>query len=445
MATEETGENQVPGNEDLHNKIGDFFDDKVDEFLKRSIGGEEEQKPEKEEAPEPKEEEEDVREAEQHQEDEPEAGSEKEQQEEGEEDVFPKLTEEGDEEPSQKPQEAAEEEDEPEDPYTPPKFKKRLDRAKERAAKEAEKRAAEKYEAEIAELKKQIDEGSGSNVSEDQPEPVSDAEREELIMLRRKFAAENDPEIRNQYDNRIVDSREAISDVLGKYFSHPDDEQARKNFDHLYQSNPESARKLLEEIEKKNPVDAQIITAKIGDIMSLKRGKQRAVDEAAKTAKEWFEQQEQKKQQQEQLSQQEVEQRRSAYLQQFDGILQNKQFQPLPTAGLEGEQLKKAEADNSVRDRMRRVVEAAKKATSPADVARLTSAAALAVKFEAENKALKNELDAVKKRLDERINAGQVSKRNRATAPTTRKEKKPESSGDFIRDFDQRVQEIIKS
>src|SRR5690606_6420492 len=145
----------------------------------------------------------------------------------------------------------------------------------------------EEYEAKIRELSEREPEDKGKA-------ELSAAEKEELMMLRRRISAENDPEIKEKFDAQIADNLDTVKEtIMGVRWNAEDRERLEKigDFEEFARSNPRRFKVILDAVEEVNPVEADIIRSKIADNASLRRGKQRTIKELSEKANEWFEKQ----------------------------------------------------------------------------------------------------------------------------------------------------------
>ena len=263
-------------------------------------------------------------------------------------------------------------------------------------------------------------------------------------MLRRRVSAEDDPEIKQQYDGKIEDNRATIEDVLKQSFPAKEDQDRLSRmgpFDEwaAQPQNGSAAAKILETLAQDNPIQADIIRAKIAENIGLKRGKQRALEERSKDAKEYFAKRNQEAE--EQQKQQEVQQaqQQEAVKAAFNKALSYKPLQALPTEGLEGTKLKEVQQENKVRQQMQRFLSDVRdrKYNSVEDGVNIVFAAAKSMQLKHENNKLANRLKELEEQLNKRKEAGSVSRQSRATAATNKRtEERFRSTGDPGRDFD---------
>lgn len=344
-----------------------------------------------------------------------------------------------------KPQD--DEEDDDKDPYAHPLPKKRIERIRRKAAKEVEERLKTEYDRKIEELQAKLAEKESA-----QPKEVSlltDAEREELLMLRRRIGAENDPEIKQQYDSKMEDNRLTIEDVMKQAFPAKEDQERLSRlgaFDEWASDpkNSNAAARILEALAEENPIQADIVRAKIAENISLKRGKMKAIEERSKSAKEWFETRTKQQAEQEEQQRKAFEEQRKMVKSKFDqGLKSYKSLQLVPTDGLDGKALEDAKAENKVRQQMQQFISDVRdeKYANIDDGINMVFAAAKAIKLQHDNARLQAKLKELEAKLNQRKEAGTVSRQSRATAPTVRREEKKVQTGDWKSQFDMLVAE----
>lgn len=352
-----------------------------------------------------------------------------------EEEVAPKPKEEQTKADESKPPEEDEEE-EPGNPYERIP-KKRLERLKRKVTRETEERLKTEYDRKIAELEAKLHQKQSEKPSAESA--LTDAEKEELLMLRRRISVESDPEIKQQFDAKVDDNRATIQEVLQQAFPAKEDQERLERmgpFDE-WASDPKNgpaAAKILETLAEDNPIQADIIRNKIAENISLKRGKQRAIAEQSKGAKEWFEKRNQEEASQRQQQEQEMVQRQTFVKEQFDRTLtQVKTLQPIPEDGLEGGKLEEVRDQNKVRNQMRRFIADVRdqKYSTVKDGINLVFAAAKSLELKHKTQLLEKKVQELEGKLSQRKEAGTVSRQSRATAATTRRDDQKKPSGDW--------------
>ena len=358
--------------------------------------------------------------------------------EEDEEEVAPKPEEEKPKADEPKPPEEDEEEEQG-NPYERIP-KKRLERLKRKVTRETEERLKTEYDKKIAELEAKLQQRqSEKDAARDGPDGLTDAEREELLMLRRRVSVENDPEIKQQFDAKVEDNRATIQEVLQQAFPAKEDQERLGRmgpFDE-WASDPKNgpaAAKILETLAQDNPIQADIIRNKIAENISLKRGKQRTIEERSKDAKEWFAKRNQEEESQRQQQEQEMAQRQQFVKEQFDRTLTEvKTLQPIPEDGLEGAKLQEVREQNKVRNQMRRFIADVRdqKYSTVKDGINLVFAAAKSLELKHKAQQLEKKVHELEEKLNQRKEAGTVSRQSRATATTTRREEQKKPTGDW--------------
>lgn len=235
-----------------------------------------------------------------------------------------------------------EEDEEPlEEPTDSPRFKKRLEKAKERGRKDAERAFAQ----ERAQLEAELKEARQKAESVETVEGLGDAEREELKQLRRRYGLQNDPTVKEKFDNRIQTNNEVAKEILERYA----DDTIRKELAaapdvtaYAYKD-PKAFHEFVKLIEDENPFEAEQLKSAILGNISLNREKQRYVETESKKADEYFAQREVEQTKAQQEAQQQAEQRRKQFTEGLTAIKENEFYAPIDTSNLEG--AKKAEAE----------------------------------------------------------------------------------------------------
>ena len=123
-----------------------------------------------------------------------------------------------------------------------------------------------------------------------------------------------------------------------------------------------------------------------------------------------------------------------------------KSLQLVPTEGLTGKALEDAKAENAVRKQMRQFISDVRdrKVNQVEDGVNMVFAAAKAIQLAHEKKKLASRVKELETQLNQRKQAASVQ-RNRTVAGTfAPKKKEPETSGNFLENFERRVAELAK-
>lgn len=236
------------------------------------------------------------------------------------------------------------------DPHGNPKTKKRVEKLLGKINSLKSELKAKVDPAEVAQLKQKIAE------LEEAPkvDPISEEDRKELTMLRRRFSLETDPEFRQEFDDKIKQSVGIIEDIIDQHVDSKDAEEIKRiGFEKFVKNSPSAYRQFVELLEERNPADADLVKAKYGEVRSLRSLRDRKAQELTADAEKWAQEQSQKKvntQHQQAEYQKQIESARKQLESQM--IEKDPMFAKLPEKGLEGEKLKKVQAENARRDKI---------------------------------------------------------------------------------------------
>jgi len=362
-----------------------------------------------------------------------------------------KETEQEEEGKSPEPESSEKEEAEEHDPFESPKIKKRLDRQKqrlEREAREREDKLRAEYEAKIAELSKKVE-----SVEQSANNGLSDAEREELIMLRRRIDVESDPEIRKQFDDKIQDNRDAITEILLDKFRLPENQERIKeigDFAEFSRREPKAASDILDALAEHDPISAEIIKAKIAENVSLQRAKKRAIEEASKKAKEYFEERNKKLSEVQNAEKQRLDEMGKLFAEGVKRIYASEGFRDIDTTGLDGDKKKEVEATNALRAKMRNAIEWGTQALANNDmkgVLQMIAAAAKTWELQDTINKLKAQNEELNGRIEARKKASSVAKEGRVSSasapkPSPKKPNTPQNIDEWEAQLDEQARKI---
>lgn len=288
------------------------------------------------------------------------------------------------------------------DPHANPRTKRSMERLLGKIS--AQKKVLGTQEKELATLKQEIE---ALKAQKPESDPVTDAEKEELKMLRRRVAVESDPEITGKYDTRIGAINETLNAIVDSSFNPEDAAKIKQmGFETFAKSLPREYKKLIEKLDEDSPYDAETVRASLGELRSLSTQRKHDIEKLSQESdKYWAE-----KQKVAQESEQQVQKRTEAIKQiraalEDELINRDKYFMTIDTSKLSGEEKERAEKENKRRAYYQKNIrERIHAATLEEQQKTIYQAAMLPVianmlKDErAELKRVKTELDSIKKK-----------------------------------------------
>lgn len=232
-------------------------------------------------------------------------------------------------------EETEEESEEPEDaedlknPHDSAKFKERLDRALDRGKKQGRKEAESELQEKVKQLEEQL-QSTESELQEKEEQPeLSEEERKELQMLRRRLSAESDPEVKEKFDDRIKANESSIHEILKTHFPEEEDQKileksgVYEDFEKFARSNPKGYRDLIKQIEEESPYDAELISKAAAESSTIKRQKQSYIEEVSQNAQEYFAQKEAEAQKAQAEAQKAAKEREQLVTKYYEDLTQN--------------------------------------------------------------------------------------------------------------------------
>lgn len=358
----------------------------------------------------------------------------------------PKLEEE-EEDPAPVVRETVEhEEEEDVQPNDPPRFKKRMEKIKRKLEEEREQLKRE-YEQRLEEMK-------SKPAPVDSTPAIGEEERKELLMLRRKFQLDSDPEIQQKYDEPLKANHDKVKSILTRN-GMPEDSVAfiekMGGFDRFAEQMPERARDVIEAVQKANPVEASILQSKIAESISLREGKQRELERASKEADKYFKETSEKKQNEIQQATEAFTKRSQENMQRLkshaDEVLKSATILadvPVTETMGEGER-EKAQRINARRALVRQKVQHAISAQTPEEAAEVAVVAAMSFELQAQLKESQEALAKAKAELARLRKAGQTAPRgNLSTVSQPESKAKPTGPKSWIDSFDEGYEQVAQ-
>lgn len=255
-------------------------------------------------------------------------------------------------------------------------IKKRIDKAK----KSAEKRVRAEYEEKVKQLESELSEARASK----QVTSLSDDERKEYLMLKRRFDVQNDPELKKSYDDKISLRDRQAKEILKK---HAVNDEYRKRVDEIGSisefaaANPKGMKEIIEKISAVDSIDGTAISSAIAEARLLKGERDEKVKELSSEAEKYFAEIEEKKQVAEKNRVESINAANKAYEETFYKAIDNTPTlakKPIPETASpeEREYIKK---HNASVDAMKRVVKAGLTVSNSNDAAKILFAAGRSV------------------------------------------------------------------
>lgn len=344
-----------------------------------------------------------------------------------------------------KPEPEHEEEDDVQ-PNDPPRFKKRMERIKKKLEEQQEQLKRE-YEARLAEMeakaKAQPEQPAG-------PAPT-DEERKELLMLRRKYQLDSDPDIKQRYDEPLKANHDKVKSILAKN-GMPEESIAyiekMGGFDRFAEQMPEKAKEVLDAVQKASAIDASILQSKIAESITLRESKQRELEKAAAEADKYFKENQDK-------TQNEVAKLTETYVKQGEQNmhrLREHAKQTMERSTLladvaiaddmaEGER-EKAQRINQRRALIRSKVEQAINVKTPEDAAEVAVAAAMSFELKEQLKEANAALAKARAELARLRKAGQTAPKGNLNTQGQAETPAPRKAKSWREGFDQSLEQL---
>jgi hypothetical protein len=225
-------------------------------------------------------------------------------------------------------------------PHTPAKTKKSIDRLLGKIS--SLKKALSDKEAEVSTVKAEVEKTTKAP-------PISDAERQELIMLRRKHSLQNDDTIKS-YDERAKSAEAVLLDVVKSVVKSDQAALIEQMGFEKFAKTPNAFREFMDILQDNDPAQAALVSSKYAELVGAKREKELKAKELTDSADQWWKQQEEsfkQQQEQQQAAMQEIDRIRTEFYQ--NTVESDPNFKLVPTAGLAGDALAKAKAENAKR------------------------------------------------------------------------------------------------
>jgi hypothetical protein len=281
-------------------------------------------------------------------------------------------------------------------------------------------------ETKVAELQKQLDEVSKKSTTVD---PDIQKKLDEYQMLKRQHDLENDPQIKEIYDNRISASEEAISGILQANrieFKGMDIKQSSDlikkegGFRAFSRKYPEITQQILDAL---NPADLMELQAATGAQNMLETEKKSFIQTEKGKAKEYFEKQAAaaKEAAANQTTPEKIQEVKKAKIEtvtkqifETADIFKDKEI----PADASPEEKKRLSEENQFTDELRQTLQSHLDPQNDDEFVDTAVAATLAHKFKREKTALAARVEALEKELDRVKNAGRTTPRGGVLPPT---------------------------
>lgn len=341
----------------------------------------------------------------------------------------------GEKEHDQQDESKSDDEDDSEEeknPHYSERWRKRLKNAKQKAKKQAE----EEYKQKIEELERQVQEKKDAEPGEDTQ--VDESIMEEYKALKRRYDAENDPEIAKPFNERIKNNDNALRSILSKYYGKETVDKI-KDVSAYARKNSDEWQEALDKISDVSSMDADALRYKVADNISAHEEKRGAVQEAAKNADQYFEKKQQEQQNVQQQQQQQQEQIKQTIEDYKGKLYELDQFKLRDEDQAENEdQKEQIRWHNQTAKQMREKFDQMLQTSTPEDELEIRAAAAMAYRLKNEADFARKEADKWKSKYEERAKAGQVKKHSTQAGssqkqPKQERESNPQSTEELFK------------
>jgi len=294
-------------------------------------------------------------------------------------------------------------------PHTPAKTKKSIDRLLGKIS--TLKKALADKEAEVSTVKTEVEKASKAP-------PISDAERNELIMLRRKHSLQNDDTIK-QYDQRAKSAEGVLLDVVKSVVKADQAALIEQMGFERFAKNTNAFREFMDILQETDPAQAALVGSKYAELVGARKEQQVKAKELTENADQWWKQQEDAFKQQQQ-EQQEMAKRMEKVRDEFyqNTVSSDPYLKLIPTSGLAGDSLSRAQAENARRTQYQQEFQRIMTASTLDERKKVVYRAALARPLADRVRALEAELKAKTEKL-KKIEEARSSRPSHSTGVTS--------------------------
>lgn len=182
------------------------------------------------------------------------------------------------------------------------------------------------------------------------PDPINDADRKELTMLRRRYSLDHDETIKKNFDEKIQSNEAALLDIVRKNIAPEDAKKIEQMGFERFAKIPKAFSQFLEVLDENDPAAANLVRHKYAEQTSLRHDKEQTVKKLVGEADQWIKEIEenyQKNQASVQENEKAIEKIKEDFFSQVttsDPLLMT-----IDTSKLQGEEKARAEAENTKR------------------------------------------------------------------------------------------------
>lgn len=254
-------------------------------------------------------------------------------------------------------------------------------------------------------------------------DPVSEEEKRELLMLRRRYSIDKDGTLQ-EFDKKAKSAEETLMGVVKATLSDEDAETIERVGFEKFANTPRSFKKFLEILDENDPAKGALVRTKYAELVSVNNEKTATTQKLVEEADKWWEEQEQavaKQQEQSNEYKQQVEKIKSDFFSQT--VASDPYFKAIETDGLKGEELARAQTENAKRAIYQRDLKQILDAQSIDDQKKVVYRAALARPLADQVKALQKQLKDARTKLKKIDDARNIrSSANQAPPPPKQEE-----------------------
>lgn len=269
-------------------------------------------------------------------------------------------------------------------------------------------------------------------------DPVSEQEKTELSMLRRRYAIEKEGTLK-EYDTKVKSAEETLMGVVKSVLSESDAKTIEKmGFEKFANQAPKAFREFLDVLDDDSPAQGALVRAKYAELISTKQEKERKQGELLAESDKWWKEQEEiygQQQQRGELQQKEIQKVKADFYN--DTISRDPYFKALPIDGLKGDALARAQTENAKRAIYQRDLQSVMNAKSIDDQKKVVYRAALARVLADQLNEANTELKRAKDKIA-KVEAARNTRPARTDTPSTPRNEAPE-------DFATGLERLVRS
>ena len=236
-------------------------------------------------------------------------------------------------------------------------------------------------------------------------DPVLEEEKNELIMLRRRYSIDKDQTLK-EYDVRVKSAEETLMEVVKANLREDDAKQIEKMGFEAFAKLPQSFKQFLEILDDNDPAQGALVRSKYSEMVSANAEKGKKQKELLQDADKWWaEQEDLLKKHQEENSQysEQIEKIKDDF---FNAtVSSDPYFKAIEVKGLKGEELARAQTDNAKRAIYQRDLKGILNANTVDDQKKVVYRAALARPLSDQVKSLQAQLKSAQDKLKKIDNA----------------------------------------